>query len=237
MLALSTLAKLTGGLGVAVVGLDWLLVRREKPVRFMVSLAIAPLLFFLLLPVLDYALTGELYDPLGRVQDILTVTRSITFSQYTNMYASRPWDWVLRPTVMPYYWDPQYVAVVSFTVGALIIPAMVCMAIAARRGNRIGLFSVSWFACTYLVWIPLSLITDRMSYVFYFYPAVGAVCLGLAWGLSTLVVRSKREETPGRRRLVISIAGFYLMFHAAILVLLTPLLSFWVSLQMAVPPA
>jgi len=237
MFALSTLTKLTGGLGVLAVMLHWLLSRRDRPARFVVSLSVAPLLFFLLLPLLDYLLTGELYEPFGRVREILSVSRSITFTDYANLYASRPWAWVLRPTVMPYYWDPQYVAVVSFTIGALIIPTMVCMFAIARQGNQVGLFSISWFSFAYLAWIPLSLITDRMSYVFYFYPAVGAVCLGLAWALVTLVARARREETVGRCRLVIALVVFYLVVHAALLVLLTPLCSFWVSLQMAVPPA
>ncbi len=237
MFALSMLAKLTGVVGLLVVVLYWLLAQRERPVRFFVSLSVAPLLFVLLLPVLDYVLTGEMYNPVGRVQEILNVSRSITFTDYANLYASRPWEWVLRPVVMPYYWDPQYVAVVSFSVGALIIPAMVWMVVCAKRGALVGFFSVSWFSFAYLAWIPLSLLTNRMSYIFYFYPAVGAVCLGLAWGLWTLVARARREETVGRRRLLVGLAAFYLAFHAAVLVLLTPLFSFWASLQMAVPPA
>ena len=120
---------------------------------------------------------------------------------------------------------------------ASIIPAMVWMVVCAKRSALVGFFSVSWFSFAYLAWIPLSLLTNRMSYIFYFYPAVGAVCLGLAWGLWTLVARARREETVGRRRLLVGLAAFYLAFHAAVLVLLTPLFSFWASLQMAVPPA
>ncbi|MCK9357989.1 MAG: glycosyltransferase family 39 protein, partial [Dehalococcoidia bacterium] len=134
-ICLSTLCKLTGGLAVPVIGLHWLLTRRDRPVRFMVSLAIAPLLFVLTIPLFDHLMTGEWYDPVTRIREILSVSSSITFTDYTNIYASRPWAWVLRPEVMPYYWDPQYVSTLSFTVGALVIPTAVLMSVLARRGN------------------------------------------------------------------------------------------------------
>lgn len=234
-ICLSTMCKLTGGLALPVIALHWLLTRRRDTRRFLVSLATAPLLFVLTIPLFDYLMTGELYDPVTRIREILSVSSSITFSAYTNIYASRPWEWVLRPEVMPYYWDPQYVSAVSFTVGALIIPAVILMAVLARRGNEVGIFGVSWFALTYVSWIPLGLITDRMSYVFYFYPTIGAVCLGLGWAVSALIDRGTSRAAGKRRWFAIALAAGYLALHAALLVLLTPLLGFWVSLQLAVP--
>jgi dolichyl-phosphate-mannose--protein O-mannosyl transferase len=109
------------------------------------------------------------------------------------------------------------------------------MTVLARRGNEVGLFGVSWFALTYVSWIPLSLITDRMSYVFYFYPSVGAVCLGLGWAVSAFIDRGRNLEAVKLRRLAFAAAVGYLVLHAALLVFLTPLFDFWVSLQMAVP--
>jgi predicted membrane-bound dolichyl-phosphate-mannose-protein mannosyltransferase len=209
-ICLSTLCKLTGGLALPVIGLHWLLTRRDRPVRFMVSLAIAPLLFTLTIPLFDYIMTGEMYDPITRISEILSVSSSITFTDFTNLYASRPWEWVLRPEVMPYYWDPQYVSAVSFTVGALVIPTAILMTVLARRGNEVGLFGVSWFALTYVSWIPLSLITDRMSYVFYFYPSVGAICLGLGWAVSALIDYGRSADSGKRRRLAIVAAVGYL---------------------------
>lgn len=235
-ICLSTLVKLTGALTLPVIALHWLLTRRDRAKYFILSMVSAPIWFFTAIPFLDALITGYPDNPIGRAREILSVSATITFSRYTNIFASRPWDWVLKPTVMPYYWDPHYVAAVSFSIGALIIPVMVVMAIMARRGNQAGLFSVLWFLSTYVVWIPASLITDRMSYVFYFYPTVGAVCLGLGWVLSWFLDRARQHPSVRRGRAMTGVCLAFLAFHAAVLVLLTPLFGFWVSLEMTAPP-
>jgi dolichyl-phosphate-mannose--protein O-mannosyl transferase len=84
------------------------------------------------------------------------------------------------------------------------------------------LFGAAWFASTYLIWIPLSIITDRVSYVFYFYPTVGAVCLGLGLGLSQLLT-FYRERRPGKlKRTILAICIFYLVAHLVSFVILSP---------------
>jgi predicted membrane-bound dolichyl-phosphate-mannose-protein mannosyltransferase len=235
-ICLSTLVKLTGALTLPVIALHWLLTRRDRAKYFILSMVSAPIWFFTAIPFLDALIIGYPDNPIGRAREILSVSATITFSRYTNIFASRPWDWVLKPTVMPYYWDPHYVAAVSFSIGALIIPVMVVMAIMARRGNQAGLFSVLWFLSTYVVWIPASLITDRMSYVFYFYPTVGAVCLGLGWVLSWFLDRARQHPSVRRGRAMTGACLAFLAFHAAVLVLLTPLFGFWVSREMTTTP-
>ena len=79
------------------------------------------------------------------------------------------------------------------------------------------------WAGTYLVWIPLSLITDRVSYVYYFYPTVGAICLGLGLGLSQLFT-FYRERKPGKlKKTVLALFVFYLSFHLICFIILSPL--------------
>ena len=231
-ICLATLCKLTGGLALPIIALHWLVKRREWPIYFSLSMLLAPLLFFATMPLFDAIITGSPVDPIGRTRDILTVSASITFAGGAHPFYSRPWEWILRPVVMPYYWDPQYVAAISFTVGALIIPAVVYMALLAKKGSQAGLFGVLWFASTYLIWIPLSLITDRTSYIYYFYPTIGAICIGLGCGLSSLIDWGRLQESGRRRRLASIAVWTYLALHGLLLILLTPLFSVWVSLQM-----
>jgi dolichyl-phosphate-mannose-protein mannosyltransferase len=235
-IALATLAKLTGGLALPVIALHWLITRRDRRLYFALCMVLAPVLFFTTMPFLDAIITGYPVDPVERTRQLLSVSASITFNGPPHPFASRPWEWVLTPDVMPYYWDPQYVAVVSFSIGALIIPTMLHMVWLARKRDQIGLFTLLWFAFTYLTWIPLSLLTDRMSYVFYFYPSVGAICLGLGWVLSWLIDVARTRLSVRRGRALIAICRSFLAFHATLLVLLTPLFGFWVPLSTALPP-
>ena len=235
-ICLATLAKLTGGLALPVIALHWLLTRRDRRDYFCLSMVLAPALFFTTMPFFDAIITGYPVDPIGRARQLLSVSASITFSGPHHPFASRPWEWLLRPDVMPYYWDPQYVALISFSIGVLIIPVVIHMAWLTRKGNPVGLFCLLWFASTYLVWIPLSLITDRMSYIFYFYPTVGAICLGLGWLLSWLMDVARTRLTVQRGRAILAVCWSFLLFHAVLLILLTPLFNFWVSFELGAAP-
>ena len=236
-ICLSTLTKLTGALTLPVIAIHWLLTRRDRPAYFSLSMLAAPIFFFTTIPVFDMLIVGYATNPISRAREILSVGASITFTKYTNIFASRPWDWVLKPDVMPYYWDPQYLSMVSFTVGVFIIPAVVYLALLARQRNDIGLFGVLWFASTYLVWMPASIITDRMSYIFYFYPTIGAICLALGWAISQLLESGRHHENIARGRAIIAGCYCYLVFHFTLLILLTPLCGFWVSMAAAAAPS
>jgi hypothetical protein len=101
---------------------------------------------------------------------------------------------------MPYWYTPHYTGVISFTLWALIIPATGYLVfLYVRRQQRDAvLFALAWFVALYLVWIPLDIVTDRLSFVYYFYPAVGAVCIGIAIGLSRMINfwRARGTSTP-----------------------------------------
>ncbi len=226
----STLAKLSGALALPAIALHWLLARRDRPVHFSLSMVLAPLLFFQLIPLFDFAITRHFVNPVSRIKEILSASGSVTFSYATHPYSSRPWEWVLFPEIMPYWWEPQYVAAITFTIWALIIPTIIYLGFLAKKGNQAGLFSVSWFVSTYLVWIPLSLLTDRMSYIYYFYPTVGAICIGIGLGRSMLVDFWQTRRTGKLRRTAIIATSIYLALHVAIFIVLSPLFSLWLPL-------
>ncbi|MDO8568247.1 MAG: glycosyltransferase family 39 protein [Dehalococcoidales bacterium] len=233
---LGTLCKLIGGLAVPAIGLHWFFSGRPRGWYFVVLLLSGPLFFFLLLPSFDWLLTGTLMDPIEHIRSMLSQSASLTFATVTHGAASRPWFWVLLPEVMWYWYPPtHYIGAVSFNVWALIIPVFVYMLIRAIKKDTAALFGVSWFTGLYLLWIPLSLVTNRVSYIYYFYPAIGAICLGLGMGLNQLLdVWRKRRKGKLAWTAIISVPA-YLAIHVAVFVILSPVFSRWVSI-IPIPP-
>lgn len=224
---LSALAKLSGVLALPVILLHWLLTKRAGPIQFVVSMLSAYASFLLLMPLFDFVVSRQLLNPIGRIYTMLTMGSNLTFANVTASNASRPWDWILRPEIMSYWYEPHYIGAISFTIWALIIPAVFYMAFRAAKGNSAGLFGVSWFVSTYLFWIPVSLITDRISYLYYFYPTVGAIGIGLGLGLSRLLgVWETRREGKLRWVAMLTASG-YLLLHVGVFVILSPLSTWW----------
>ena len=226
-ICLGTLAKLSGALTLPVIALHWLITRRNRRVKFIASMTLAPLLFIVSIPFFDFAIIGHLADPLVRIKNILTLSGSVTLTYATHPYATRPWEWLIIPGIMPYWYVPHYTAAISFTLWALIIPIVIYMVYRARKGDSVGWFVVSWFAITYLVWIPLALITDRITYVYYFYPTVGVICLGTGLVLSQLIDFWQKRKTGKLRWVAISAVPLYLLLHVAIFAVLSPLTNWW----------
>jgi predicted membrane-bound dolichyl-phosphate-mannose-protein mannosyltransferase len=223
--ALATLAKLTGVFALLPILLHWLIARRKKWVNFVASMALAPISFMLLLPAFDFIIYRRLPDFITGIKTMLSKTASLTFANVTHPALSRPWEWLIFPSkaIMAYWYQPHYISAVSFTIWALIIPTVIYMTVKAVKKNDAGLFGVLWFAGTYLVWIPLSLITNRVSFVFYFYPTVGAICLGLGMGLSQLIDFWRTRPTGKLRWAAISGVVVFLLLHLAIFIVLTPI--------------
>jgi dolichyl-phosphate-mannose-protein mannosyltransferase len=140
---------------------------------------------------------------------------------------SRPWDWILRPEILTYWIDPHYLAMISPTLWVMIIPTLCFVVYKACKNNPAAVFALSWFALLYLIWIPASIIGDRISYIYYFYPAIGAVCMGLgmmASGLDNLsIIRQSRrwQKTAGL------IIPLYLLLSLGAFVILSPISYWW----------
>jgi dolichyl-phosphate-mannose-protein mannosyltransferase len=224
--ALAALAKLNGALAAPVMFFHWLFRRRGRSWWFAVTVVLAPVAFVGLMPLFDWALVPDfsaLVDPISRIKTMLSLSSSLTFVTVDHTSLTRPWEWLIGYQVMTYKYYPHYLAAISPSVWALAIPTFGYMVYRAVKGSQAGLFGAAWFTGTYLVWIPISLITDRASYIYYFYPTVGAICLGLGLGLSQLF-DFYRQRRPGKlKRTVLSLFIFYLAFHLACFVALSPL--------------
>lgn len=224
----SVLSKLSGALTFIAIGLHGLITRRDHQLSFIKSILLAPLLFFGMLPLFDFALTRELINPLKRIYDMIVITGSATFNIYAHPSASHPWEWLISIRSMPYNYDPDYLAIISPTLWALIIPTVVHMFYQIKKGSNAALFGILWFASTYLIWIPLDLIINRITYIYYFYPTVGSICIGLGMGLSQLSGLWQNKERPQLRILAVSIFSLYLLLHISVSVLLLPVFARWI---------
>ena len=132
--------------------------------------------------------------------EMLRLTGSITFDAYEpGSIASRPWEWVLTPENFAYWWTPRFLGMLSPTLWILIIPSIVYITYRSVKGDDAPLFPFAMFVGLYLVWIPASLISNRASFIFYFYPAIPsiAIALGIVFGK---LIDVSRERAQGKLR-------------------------------------
>jgi len=224
---LSALAKLNGALALPVILLHWFFTNRQRPKKFLSSMLSAPASFLLLMPLFDFAIWHKFLNPIEQIETMLRVSGMSTFAQYPSEMLSRPWDWIIRPEIITYWVDPHYIGMISPSIWALIIPVVFYIIFRAIKGSSAAIFGLSWFTTTYLIWIPVSLITDRISYIYYFYPTVGAISIGLALGLSQLSDIGRTGQT-GRLSMVAKLAiPVYLLLHLTAFVILAPVPYWW----------
>lgn len=216
---LSTLAKLNGALALPAIAIHWLFSRQGRSWKFVLIAVLAPTIFMALMPFFDYLASGKLDSPFERINAIMSLSGSLTFATVQHEAASRPWEWLLSYRPMAYWYTPHYTSGISFSIWALVIPAALYMLYRAIKGNEAGLFGIAWFASTYLVWIPISILTDRVSFLYYFYPVVGSICLGIGLGLDQLLDRFASGKPKWGVRGGITA---YLLLHASAFVILTP---------------
>ncbi len=220
--AIASLIKLTGVFAMGVIFLHWLITRRTGKVRFIASMALAPLVFLLLMPIFEFAIYHHGTSLISGIREMINISLSLTSSTVTQPFATPPWIWLLTPKVMPYSYSPHYFGAISFNLWVLIIPAFLYMTFRGVKKDQAGLFGAVWFAGTYLVWIFITLITDRVTYIYYFYPAVGAICIGLGIGLSKLVDFWKKRRDGKLRWVAIMFVIFFLLLHLGVFITLAP---------------
>jgi dolichyl-phosphate-mannose-protein mannosyltransferase len=221
-IGLSALAKLSGTLALPVIGIHWIF-DRNRHWRALLILILAALSFLGIMPVFDYLITHQWLNPFDRIQQMLTLTGDLTFANTQHYALSRPWEWLLNYWPIAYCYMPHYYGGISPSVWLLIMPAAIYMVYRAARGSGAALFGISWFLGTYVIWIPLSIITDRVSFVYYFYPAVGSICLGIAIGLESLLKRFRNAGNSVLRRAVPGLVVAFLVIHLVVFLLMSPL--------------
>jgi len=228
-LALAGLCKMTGLLGIGVILIHWLVVKRGKrpliDVAYMVVLPVA--LFVLLMPLFDFAATREWLNPIDRIADMLSYHRALGIETLTPQQLadiSDPWEWILSPTGHLSSATGGAIALINPLVWVLIIPSMVYMVYEWwKRRSQAALFVALWFAVICLLWIPLVLITDRVSYLYYFLPAAGAVCLAIS--MAAVGLWRYVSQRGGNVRTAWVVLGSYLALDVIAFLFLAPILK------------
>lgn len=229
-LALGGLCKLAGLFGILVILGHWLITRRKLGTRsilfFIVALGAT---FFLLMPITDFLASGEWLNPFQRVYYLAFKHIWIKVTELppeARRGLMSPWEWVLKPLSIDVdFTNMRLKVLITPTIWALIIPSMGYMLYEWIRNKRsIALFSLLWFGSTYVIWIAIALVTHTFTYLFYFAPAVGAVCMSIGFGLNRIWEIGKTKSTSfGQMLRVVTIA--YLLLHIALFFIFSPLLA------------
>jgi len=199
-IGLATLAKLPGVFALLFILLHWVITNR-KNIKWMVIIAATSAVTFLSgLTLLDFAILHKLQNPISRISSMLSFTKSLTYTLYnaskmakSSTIPDKPWIWLYHLNGMEFIsfdsvkhvWS-AYDMIINPTIWILTIPSILFLLYLTLKRDKAAIFAVCWFAATCIIWIPISLITNRLTYDYYFYPAVGAICIGIALLLSRI---------------------------------------------------
>jgi dolichyl-phosphate-mannose-protein mannosyltransferase len=236
--ALSAEGKLVGVLILFAIFVHWVIYRRDKWELFAGMLILSALSFVFFNELFDFLLKGSFENPVTRIRDMLTGTSANMFTEPKLSISSRPWTWIYPQWVQLYYnspnvpfivysYDPQYISFISSTIQIFIVPVVGYLIFKMVKKSQAAGLLVLWFLFTYVVWIPLDIITNRVTFVFYFLATTPAICIGVAMALSDITglvqARTARagKLTPGAAA---SYGGiiFYLMLHFAVFIVFNP---------------
>lgn len=223
-LGLSMLCKMTGALGCIVIGLHWLFAGHRKPLRFLLSVYMVPVVFFAGLFVFDSIICMKWINPFTDFINMMSGTGELTFENYSGGWEAYPWEWIFVPQNPTFFGTDviKWQGLINPTLLYSIIPVFGYLIYRyVKKGERESFFTMMWFCGTYLTWIPIVLITDRLTYYFYFYPTLGAVAIAMA-----MVMAKLNNHRVGKIVLLIWLTG-----HVASFIVLSPV-KLWLSIPL-----
>ena len=141
-----------------------------------------------------------------------------------------PWQWLISPSAINVdlvsgSGVTRYLGSIGWNIWVLIIPSFIYLIYASIRkhekGHDIALFLLCWLIGIYGLLVVMRILTDRLMYDYYFYPAVPAVCLTIAWGFWRLwkLARNRMKS----RVLFITGLSLYILASLAVFVIMSPL--------------
>ena len=237
--ALAANCKLVGVLIIIAFCLHWVIYRRDKWKAFAASLAVTAVSFVFFLEYFDLFISRTAENPVNRIKALLSGTAANVFTNPKLSISSRPWTWLYPQWFRAYYMGPnvpiiaysfvpqQYLSFISPTIQLLILPVIGYMIYKAIKKSKVAGFVLLWFLATYVVWIPLDIFTNRVTFVFYFLSTTPAICIGLGIAISDWLNYLKKRRIELDRlstgvALSYSAIGLYLFLHLAIFILFNP---------------
>jgi dolichyl-phosphate-mannose-protein mannosyltransferase len=223
-IGLATLCKLTGILTLPIILIHWFFTNRTERKKFLTLIILSIFSVFLIMPVFDYITIHQFVNPLDHLRIMLASTSSTTFAAANQAHydpfgemVSHPWDWIFHLEILKYIVNPIYMWVMSPTLWILIIPSVIFLTYKSLKQNKNALFALIWFAVTYLIWIPYTLLTDRLTYIYYFYPTTGSVIIGIVMGIGWLIGRKGKMQVP-----IIGVVLGYMVIHLVSFIITSP---------------
>ncbi|MCL1885413.1 MAG: glycosyltransferase family 39 protein [Dehalococcoidia bacterium] len=222
----------------------------SNPIIFISSMTLAPITFFLFYGIFDMIIRGEWipfvvwgqWDQgvLGTIRNALDRTNSIKFA-YGGAFPARPWEWILSPTgslrlygalfqpekydtfILAYWWRPSYSGIISPSMwlgGLLTIPYVIWKSF---KQNRAAIFVVCWIIGTWVMWIPMFLLTERITYMFYYLPTLGAVAIGVALMLTGWLNKAQTLSSGVSKHVLKLTSCSFLLVHLLSFCIISPL--------------
>ena len=220
-IGLAALAKLFAAMATPALVIHWFLTKTRQTRWFALTIIVAPISLLALIVIFDFAINHQIENPITRITNMLDLTRGLKFSNVNHPSLSRPWAWLLNFQPMAFWYNPNYYCILNPNIWLVIMPTALFLLYKAFKRDESGLFGFAWFFSTFVLWIPISIITDRVSFVFYFYPSIGAICLGLGLAADKIILwlsfKSLRIKIP-----VWSGLTLFGLLHAGSFVLLSP---------------
>ena len=235
--ALSANCKLFGVLILIALFIHWAIYRKNKWKLFSISMVLAAVFFVVFLVFFDIFIKGGVENPITRINDMFVPTVGNQFTIPKFSYSSRPWTWIYPQFValqngynfpsIAYHYNPQYISFISSTIQILIIPTIGYMIYKVIKKSQTADLVLLWFIATYLIWIPMDIVTNRVTFVFYFLSTTPAICIGIAMALSDWLdhIKNRRlmlNRTTPLQRTGYIVIGLYLLIHLAIWLIFNP---------------
>jgi hypothetical protein len=141
--------------------------------------------------------------------------------------------WVI-PTLLLGHVSSSIASVISFSWFAVpvIIYAVFFLIKKELREDKIALFVLCWLIGTWATWIPLSIISDRVSFSFYFLPTIPALCLAGALLLDRFLRFADGRHNEDFRGFTRGAVAFMVFFHLVLFCILGP-----INLPLSIPAA
>jgi len=142
---------------------------------------------------------------------------------------STPLQWIFKPGAVNVNLAgndlTRYMGSIGWNIWIFIVPSFLYLIYASVRirekGHDIALFLLCWLLCIYGSLVVLQLATGRLTYDYYFYPAVPAICLTIAWGFWRLWEMARNRV--GTKVVFISGLTLYILTSLAVFVIMSPL--------------
>lgn len=159
-------------------------------------IAVYVISFLLLLTITDRIWVG--YDSaLPHLQYILSYSSALVSSCPSGII-SCPWQWLINQVQIPYlvvsvkittdnitkefnsitFWGAMNPSILYLTLPAIAYSGYTYF---RQKKNDLALLSIVWFIVTYIPYYPAVLFGNRVTYIFYFLPAIPAVCTAISY--------------------------------------------------------